>query len=121
MPDDVVKDMSEIAPMLAMLGYDPNANPSNYGTADALVQENMKHLEKNKEDWYAKQKEMMSIRESIRSSLVKQKANTNNNNVDNNVVDVIHQSNDDLDKTVGPLQSITWFEVNYICGEILIN
>ena len=107
MPNDVVKDMSEIAPMLAMLGYDPNANPPNYGTADALVQQNMKHLEKNQEDWYAKQKEMMSIRESIRSSLVKQKAN--NNNVDNNVVDVIHQSNDDLDKTVGPLQSITWF------------
>ncbi|VDM67094.1 unnamed protein product, partial [Strongylus vulgaris] len=31
-PEDVVKDMDEIAPMLRQLGYDPNANPPNYGT-----------------------------------------------------------------------------------------
>ncbi|CAG2100710.1 unnamed protein product [Medioppia subpectinata] len=50
-PDDVVRDMGSIAPMLSVLGYDPTANPPNYGTADTLVEQNMKHLEENKEDW----------------------------------------------------------------------
>uniref|UniRef100_A0A1I8A8Z7 Protein-tyrosine sulfotransferase n=1 Tax=Steinernema glaseri TaxID=37863 RepID=A0A1I8A8Z7_9BILA len=31
---DVINDMSLIAPMLAKLGYDPTANPPNYGTPD---------------------------------------------------------------------------------------
>lgn len=39
-PDDVVKDMAEIAPMLSVLGYDPYANPPNYGKADSFVQDN---------------------------------------------------------------------------------
>lgn len=30
-PDEVVNDMANIAPMLATLGYDPNANPPSYG------------------------------------------------------------------------------------------
>lgn len=30
-PDDVVNDMANIAPMLATLGYDPAANPPVYG------------------------------------------------------------------------------------------
>ncbi|CAH1738074.1 protein-tyrosine sulfotransferase isoform X1 [Aphis gossypii] len=30
-PDDVVNDMANIAPMLSMLGYDPAANPPTYG------------------------------------------------------------------------------------------
>lgn len=36
-PEDVVQDMAQIAPMLARLGYDPYANPPNYGSPDPLV------------------------------------------------------------------------------------
>lgn len=39
-PDDVVRDMADIAPMLSVLGYDPYANPPDYGKADSWVQEN---------------------------------------------------------------------------------
>lgn len=33
-PDDVVNDMANIAPMLATLGYDPNGNPPTYGVPE---------------------------------------------------------------------------------------
>lgn len=36
-PDDVVRDMAEIAPMLSVLGYDPYSNPPNYGKPDDQV------------------------------------------------------------------------------------
>lgn len=39
-PDDVVRDMAEIAPMLSVLGYDPYANPPDYGKADSWVKDN---------------------------------------------------------------------------------
>ena len=39
-PDDVVQDMSNIAPMLSVLGYDPFSNPPNYGNPDSNVKEN---------------------------------------------------------------------------------
>ena len=67
---DVVKDMAQIAPMLATLGYDPNANPPNYGKADALILTKMEELKSNKEVWDKKQKEINTIREEIRKSLV---------------------------------------------------
>ncbi|KAB5548853.1 hypothetical protein PHYPO_G00060500 [Pangasianodon hypophthalmus] len=35
-PDDVVKDMASIAPMLKRLGYDPLANPPDYGKPELL-------------------------------------------------------------------------------------
>lgn len=31
MPADVVAEMDQVAPMLKVLGYDPTANPPNYG------------------------------------------------------------------------------------------
>lgn len=34
-PDDVVSDMANIAPMLLELGYDPTANPPAYGTPES--------------------------------------------------------------------------------------
>ncbi|XP_048412489.1 protein-tyrosine sulfotransferase 2-like isoform X1 [Stegostoma tigrinum] len=43
-PNSVVEDMARIAPMLAKLGYDPNANPPNYGNPDALVVNNTKRV-----------------------------------------------------------------------------
>ena len=30
-PEDVVAEMDSVAPMLRKLGYDPHANPPNYG------------------------------------------------------------------------------------------
>lgn len=36
-PVDVLRDMAQIAPMLARLGYDPYANPPNYGNPDPIV------------------------------------------------------------------------------------
>ncbi|XP_035287508.1 protein-tyrosine sulfotransferase 1-like isoform X2 [Anguilla anguilla] len=39
-PEDVLNDMPLIAPMLARLGYDPLANPPNYGKPDPQVQDN---------------------------------------------------------------------------------
>ncbi|XP_030075063.1 protein-tyrosine sulfotransferase 2 [Microcaecilia unicolor] len=45
-PADVVKDMAQIAPMLAKLGYDPHANPPNYGIADPVVINNTNRIMK---------------------------------------------------------------------------
>lgn len=39
-PEDVVRDMAEIAPMLSVLGYDPYGNPPDYGKADSWVKDN---------------------------------------------------------------------------------
>jgi len=53
-PDDVIRDMANIAPMLEKLGYDPNANPPNYGIPDDEVVQNTKNVEENIEDWKRK-------------------------------------------------------------------
>jgi hypothetical protein len=55
-PDDVVKDMADIAPMLSVLGYDPYANPPNYGKPDEVVAINTKDIQKHKGDWEKKPK-----------------------------------------------------------------
>ncbi|KAL7853816.1 hypothetical protein AOLI_G00206600 [Acnodon oligacanthus] len=47
-PDDVVKDMADIAPMLRHLGYDPLANPPDYGKPDHLPLNNTKQLQGGK-------------------------------------------------------------------------
>ena len=39
-PEDVVRDMADLAPMLSVLGYDPYANPPEYGKPDLWVKEN---------------------------------------------------------------------------------
>ncbi|XP_067866446.1 protein-tyrosine sulfotransferase 1-like isoform X2 [Heterodontus francisci] len=43
-PHEVVREMPVIAPMLAKLGYDPYANPPNYGKPDPEVIENTKRF-----------------------------------------------------------------------------
>ncbi|KAL9826219.1 LOW QUALITY PROTEIN: protein-tyrosine sulfotransferase 1 [Geothlypis trichas] len=45
-PADVLQDMPVIAPMLAKLGYDPYANPPNYGKPDQKVLENTRRVYK---------------------------------------------------------------------------
>lgn len=46
-PRDVLVNMNYIAPMLQILGYDPNANPPNYGQPDQIVIQKTKDLHKN--------------------------------------------------------------------------
>ena len=53
-PTDVVAQMAEIAPMLRVLGYDPNANPPNYGTADEIVIRKTEEMHKNSAKWHQK-------------------------------------------------------------------
>uniref|UniRef100_A0AC35U8K1 Protein-tyrosine sulfotransferase n=1 Tax=Rhabditophanes sp. KR3021 TaxID=114890 RepID=A0AC35U8K1_9BILA len=53
-PEDVVKEMDQIAPMLRILGYDPNANPPNYGKPDEEVQKKTADLHRDAEKWYQK-------------------------------------------------------------------
>lgn len=43
-PADVLRDMPVIAPMLARLGYDPHANPPNYGRPDPRVLDNTRRV-----------------------------------------------------------------------------
>ncbi|CAD6185853.1 unnamed protein product [Caenorhabditis auriculariae] len=59
-PEDVVKDMADIAPMLAKLGYDPNANPPNYGKPDEIVRKKTEDVHKNGETWYKKAVEVVN-------------------------------------------------------------
>lgn len=46
-PADVLRDMAVIAPMLSRLGYDPHANPPNYGRPDPRVLDNTRRVS----DW----------------------------------------------------------------------
>lgn len=46
-PEDVVRDMAEIAPMLSVLNYDPYSNPPEYGQPDAWVKSNTNKVKAN--------------------------------------------------------------------------
>ena len=50
MPQDVVEDMANIAPMLEKMGYDAHGNPPIYGTPDTEVVKNTQD-DKEQEDW----------------------------------------------------------------------
>jgi hypothetical protein len=50
-PDDVRKNIRDIAPMLARLGYDPDAYPPNYGEADSFVANNTLLIKHNQQYW----------------------------------------------------------------------
>lgn len=50
-PKDIVRDIDKIAPMLAKLGYDPHANPPNYGSPDTFVMNNTKRIQDQEEYW----------------------------------------------------------------------
>lgn len=72
LPHDVVRDMAEIAPMLSVLGYDPQANPPNYGDPDAFVVGKMKLIEENREEWRRKEEKLIKEREEMRKALLAQ-------------------------------------------------
>ncbi|XP_055524081.1 protein-tyrosine sulfotransferase [Wyeomyia smithii] len=73
-PDDVVRDMADIAPMLSVLGYDPYANPPDYGKPDSYVQENTYKVRANPQMWEHKVKELLN-----RDEIPPPKVNQNNN------------------------------------------
>lgn len=50
-PNDVVEEMGEIAPMLKHFGYDPEGNPPNYGKPDKFVVDNTNDIKKHDKDW----------------------------------------------------------------------
>jgi protein-tyrosine sulfotransferase len=50
-PDDVVRDMANIAPMLKVLGYDPHDKSPKYGSPDAIVVKNTNDIKKNESQW----------------------------------------------------------------------
>ncbi|XP_053211457.1 protein-tyrosine sulfotransferase 1-like [Panonychus citri] len=88
LPEDVVRDMSSIAPMLSVLGYDPKGNPPNYGKPDEFVVEKMKHLKENRKQWEEKENELKKVRKSIQNDLIKQKESmkiVSKENLDNEV------------------------------------
>ena len=58
-PEDVVADMAEIAPMLKAMGYDPHGNPPKYGDADTEVIENRKNIKQQHNDDWEKQGELV--------------------------------------------------------------
>lgn len=62
-PEDVVKDMPVIAPMLAVLGYDPLANPPNYGSPDSFVADNTRKIKANARLWERKAKTLLKKEE----------------------------------------------------------
>ncbi|XP_065199522.1 protein-tyrosine sulfotransferase isoform X2 [Planococcus citri] len=59
-PEDVLKKVPQIAPMLGRLGYDPYAVPPNYGLPDAFVQNNTNLINQNKEIWLERAKNLSS-------------------------------------------------------------
>lgn len=63
-PQDVVKDMPVIAPMLAVLGYDPTANPPNYGSPDSFVADNTRRIKANARLWEHKAKTLLKREEA---------------------------------------------------------
>ncbi|KAL5276217.1 TPST2 family protein [Megaselia abdita] len=76
-PEDVVKDMADIAPMLSVLGYDPYANPPEYGKPDAWVEDNTYKVKANKDMWQNKADEILG---KNRKSISEEKETNNNHN-----------------------------------------
>ena len=72
--------MGNIAPMLSILGYDPTANPPDYGKPDSFVQSKMQDIIKHKDIWEEKEKEAIKLRESLRGSLIQDNKVYDNNN-----------------------------------------
>ena len=65
MPDDVVEDMANIAPMLQKMGYDPNANPPSYGTPDEEVVKNTKDVKEHNDVWEAQGEKVKKLSKKI--------------------------------------------------------
>ncbi|KAH8421362.1 hypothetical protein KR009_002933 [Drosophila setifemur] len=83
-PGDVVRDMADIAPMLSVLGYDPYANPPDYGKPDAWVQDNTSKLKANRMLWESKAKQVLQMSSEDTDNLNNIINNSNNKDSNNN-------------------------------------
>uniref|UniRef100_A0A023G4M9 Protein-tyrosine sulfotransferase n=1 Tax=Amblyomma triste TaxID=251400 RepID=A0A023G4M9_AMBTT len=72
-PEDVVRDMARVAPMLAELGYDPMANPPNYGRPDSFVLNNTLQIKRDTAEWRARELELAQHRDAIRRGAIRHK------------------------------------------------
>jgi hypothetical protein len=70
-PADLVANMSKVAPMLATLGYDPAANPPNYGEMDQFVRANMRLINQQTEAWAKKSQQIEEKRIELKETLTK--------------------------------------------------
>ncbi|XP_057372672.1 protein-tyrosine sulfotransferase 2-like isoform X1 [Daphnia carinata] len=61
-PADVIRDMPDIAPMLSTFGYDPRANPPNYGDADQWVANNTLKVAQQERHWMNKTQELLKAK-----------------------------------------------------------
>ncbi|XP_001864662.2 protein-tyrosine sulfotransferase [Culex quinquefasciatus] len=78
-PEDVVRDMADVAPMLSVLGYDPYANPPDYGKPDTYVQENTYKVRANPQMWEHKVNQLLNRDGNLPPN---RDGNGNNNNED---------------------------------------
>lgn len=98
-PDDVVRDMADIAPMLSVLGYDPYSNPPNYGNPDSFVKENTIKLKKYSKEWEMKVNEILDRPEEEVAAVVGDSNNVEVNNEDSNDINKNNNNNDNNHKT----------------------
>ncbi|XP_058807677.1 protein-tyrosine sulfotransferase isoform X3 [Phymastichus coffea] len=73
-PEDVIHDMAEIAPMLSVLDYDPYANPPNYGAPDKVVSDNTRKVLTNGRVWNNMAHELALEKTSTQTSVNKTNA-----------------------------------------------
>ncbi|PIC39421.1 hypothetical protein B9Z55_011112 [Caenorhabditis nigoni] len=66
--------MDSVAPMLRRLGYDPNANPPNYGKPDELVAKKTEDVHKNGVEWYKKAVQVVNDPERVDKPIVDSEA-----------------------------------------------
>ena len=64
--------------MLAKLGYDPHANPPNYGQPDKLVLENEDRIQKNGAKWEKNMREVENQKKGIDKVLEQEKLKDSN-------------------------------------------
>lgn len=72
-PEDVLKKVPSIAPMLVRLGYDPYTVPPNYGLPDAFVQNNTNIINQHKEFWLERAKNLSSQNQFLNGALLMNK------------------------------------------------
>ena len=65
-PDDVKHEMHKIAPMLKSLGYDPHANPPDYGKPDARVADNTLHIKQNVDYWKKQEEKVLRMQPKVK-------------------------------------------------------